>query len=244
MHWLVGTERVNVCVQRVTRLGLADRRIDRLRATLVAELRVHARMPRIAVVRVHDVARSAARVPIVAGLIVGADEPRVRVVQARLGDVDDRHRDARAGTGPAIGLTEIRPARLLDPLQLAGRVRQAGLREQIADVASAALEHAEDVAGLERLPGRQRVELRQDARDRGGVDQLLRDLRSLQQDRLAVTAVRFAEDVLLEVEDAVVVRGAAPEHRDGRMQAAHGRLDDLHVARAAGFASRRGSRTD
>src|SRR6185369_13808504 len=144
------------------------RRIERLRAAVVAELRIDTRMPWIAVVRIHDVTRRAARVAVVAGLIVGADEPGERIVESRLGDVDHRHRDARARARSAVGLTEVRPARLFDSLQLTVRVRQTSLWEQVRDVAAAALEHAEDVAGLERLPRRQRIELRQDARDGRG----------------------------------------------------------------------------
>jgi hypothetical protein len=174
-------------------------------------------------------------VPIVARLIVGADEPGVRIVEARLGDVDDRHRNARTRARTAIRLTEIGPPRLLDPLQLAVRVRQASLGEEIRDVAPAALEHAEDVAGLERLPIRQRIDLRHDARDRRRVHEGIGNLRAFQNDRFAVAAVGLAEDVLLEVENAVVVRRTAPEHDRRRMQAAHRGLDDVHVAGTARF---------
>ena len=175
MHWLVGTERVSVCLS-----GWPGSVLLMVGSTVCVRpswpnFAYSARVPRVAVVRVHDVARRAARVAVVAGLIVGADEPGERIVEARLGDVDHRHRDARARARAAVRLAEVGPARLLDPLQLAGRVRQAGLREQVRDVAAAALEHAEDVAGLERFPGRQRIELRQDARDRRCVDQVIRE---------------------------------------------------------------------
>ena len=101
-------------------------------------------------------------------------------------------------------------------------------------IAAAALEHAEDVrraatfshAAAGRAVGRMpcfchvRVGRRRAFEDRG----------------LAVARVGLAEDVVLERQDAVVVRGAAPEHRRRRHQAALGRLDDRQVAGAAGLA--------
>ena len=111
--------------------GLAprDRWIGRPGGAVVAEGRVGAGVPGIAVVGVDDVAGGAARVAVVARLIVGAHEPGERVVQPRLGDVEHRHGDARAGAGAAVGLPEVGAARLLEPLQQAGAVRQPGLRE-------------------------------------------------------------------------------------------------------------------
>ena len=95
----------------------------------------------------------------VARLIVGADEPRQRIVESRLGDIDHRHGDACAGARPAIGLTEVRPAGLLQPLDRARRIGQPGLGESRIDHPSAAFEHAEDISRRGHLPGRQRVEL-------------------------------------------------------------------------------------
>src|SRR5687767_12998477 len=79
----------------------------------IAVLRIRARVARIAIVRVHDVAGGAARGAIVASLIVAAQEPGERIVQARLVDVEHGNGDARTGAGAAIGLLEIRPAGLL-----------------------------------------------------------------------------------------------------------------------------------
>ena len=107
-------------------------------------------VPRLAVVGVDDVAAGAARMAIVAGLVVGAHEPHVGVVEPGLVDVEHRDRDAEAGARAAVRLAEVGPARLLEPLDRAGRVGQADLGELGADVAAAALEHAEDVAGRDR----------------------------------------------------------------------------------------------
>jgi len=57
----------------------------------------------------------------------------------------------------------------------------------------------------------------------------------LQRRRLAVVRVGLAEDVVLERQDAVVVRGAAEEHRPGRHQRPLGPFDQLDVAGAAGL---------
>ena len=53
---------------------------------------------------------------------------------------------------------------------------------------------------------------------------------------LALRRIGFAEDVAFERRDAVIVGGAAPQHRARRHQRAFGRLDDLHVAGAAALA--------
>ncbi len=152
----------------------------------------------------------------------------------RLGDVDHRHGDAAAGARAAIRLADVGAPRLVELLQVVGDVRQPDLRKLRRDHAAAALEHAEDVGGRNRLPGGQRIEARQDAlvrherRRRDRID----DGRGL-----ARGGVRLAEDVALERQDSVVVRGAAPQHRGSRHEAALGRLDDAQVACAAGEAS-------
>ena len=101
--------------------------------------------------------------------------------------------------------------------------------------APAALEHAEDVRRRNRLPRGQRGERWQDAlRGEEGVGLHRIHDRS----RQSVVRVRLAEDVALVREDAVVVRGAAPEHRGGRHEASLGGLDDREVAGAARLARR------
>src|SRR5690242_5548503 len=84
---------------------------------------------RVAVVPVHHVAGAAARGAVVARLVVGALEPEVRVVQARLGDVDDRHRYAAAGARAAVRLADVGASGLVELLQRAGVVGQADLGE-------------------------------------------------------------------------------------------------------------------
>ena len=82
-------------------------------------------MTRVAVVGVDDVAGRAAGRAVVAGLVVGAHEPGERIVEPGLGDVDQRHGNARAGAGPAVRLADVGTARLLEALDQAER-RSAG----------------------------------------------------------------------------------------------------------------------
>ncbi len=210
-----------------------DRGVARLRRAAVAEARIRARVLRVAVVRVHDVAGGAAGRAIIAGLVVGAEEPGERIVEPRLVDVEHGHGDARAGAGAAVALADVGPARLLEPLDLAGGVRQSGLGEEIREIAAAVLEHAEDVGRSQVLPARQRIQALDDPVCRA----VFRTRRRALEDRgLALARVGLAEDVILERQQAVVVRGAAPEHRDRGHQAALGGDDGLQVAGAAGLA--------
>ena len=226
-------------LDRMALFILRDRRICSRGLAVAAVLRPGHAVPRLTVVGVDDVAGAAARGAIVAGLVVGAHEPGEGVVEARLVDVDHRHRDAQARAGAAVRLADVGPARLLDALDRAGGVGQADLGELRADVAPAALEHAEDVARRNRVPARDRIELGQRAARLG----LGREFARLhprrsgrgQLRRLALRRIGLAEDVVLIRQDAVVVGGAAQEHRAGRHQRALGRLDDLHVAGAAGL---------
>ncbi len=140
-------------------------------------------------------------------------------------------RDARART--AVRLPDVRPARLVQLLQEAGAVRQADFGELARDHPAAALEHAEDVGRRNRLPGRQRVELREDPlllHEVGRLDRIDHG------GRPAVLGVDLAQQIALERQDAVVVGGSAPQHRRGGHQAALRRLDRRQVAGAAGLA--------
>src|SRR6266446_10152743 len=102
-----------------------DGRVLRRALAGMAVFRVRPRVPRVAVVGVHGVARAAAGRAVVAGLLVGAEEPQVRIVQARLGDVDERHRYAAARRRAAVRLADVGPAGLVELLQRSARVRQA-----------------------------------------------------------------------------------------------------------------------
>ena len=84
----------------------------------------------------------------------------------------------------AVGLPEIRPSRLLQALQLAFRVGQAGLGELVIDGAPAAFEDAEHVRGFHRFPGRQGVERGQDAG-------FLGDLRIVSRGRRTLEVARY-----------------------------------------------------
>src|SRR5690606_30965016 len=160
-----------------------------------------------------------------------------RIVEPRLVDVEDRDRDPETGARPTVRLLEIGPAGFFETLDRAGWIRQADFGELRDDVAPAALEHAEHVGRGRHLPGRQRVELGERAarllrpadraRRIAGAD----DLRWL-----ALTRIGFADHVVFERDDAIVVGRAAEKHRAGRHQRALAGLDRIHVARAAGFA--------
>ena len=147
MHCEVGIARVKACPigcplfsARAPGLScrasdlVGDGRIDRGALPVAAVLGVGEAMPRLAVVGVDDMAAGAARLAIVARLVVGAHEPHEGIVQPRLVDVEHRDGDAQAGAGAAVGLADVGPARFLQPLDLAGGVGQADLRELRADV--------------------------------------------------------------------------------------------------------------
>src|SRR5690606_16062681 len=82
-----------------------------------------------AIVGVDHVAARAARMAIVARLVVGAHEPHERIVEPGLVDVEDRDRHAQPGARPPVRLLEVGPARLLEPLDRAGRVGKADFGE-------------------------------------------------------------------------------------------------------------------
>ncbi len=234
-HALRGRDGVGHHVaDRMRRLAVRDGRIDGRARAAVAELGIGPRGLDVAVVGIDDVTRGAAGIAIVARVVVRAHEPGEGIVEPRLGDVEDRDRDAQARAGAAVRLADVGPARLLDALELAVRVRQADLGEGAIDVAAAALEHAEDVGGRIILPRRQRIDLRDDA-------VIVRHLRRRLHRRhfargLAVLGIGLAQDRMLERHDAVVVGGGAPEMRRRRHERALGRLDDAEMAGAARLA--------
>ena len=230
-HALAGRDGAGELVpDRMARLVARDGRVLGLGGAPVAVRGPGPGMAWVAVVGVDDVAGAAARGAVVAGLVVGAEEPSERVVESGLGDVEHRDGDADAGAGPAIGLADVGPARLLQSLQLAQRVGQADLGELGDDVAAAALEDPERVGRRHGLPGRERVERLQHAARlhlRVDLDHAL-DL-----GRLALARIGLAQEVVLVGQDAVVVGGAAPEHGAGGHQAALTGVDDVLMTGAA-----------
>ena len=52
---------------------------------------------------------------------------------------------------------------------------------------------------------------------------------------LAFSGVSFAEQVILEWQNTIIVSRATPEHRSGRHDAAFSSLNCAHMASAAGF---------
>src|SRR5882762_3191339 len=70
----------------------------------------------LAIVGVDDMAGAAAGGTVVTRLVVRAEEPHQRIVEARLGQVDQRHRDAPAGAGSAVRRADVGAARLVKGL--------------------------------------------------------------------------------------------------------------------------------
>ena len=230
-HALAGRDRPGEFVlQRMAWFLLWNHRIAGQGLAVVARAGIRPGVPRIAVVGVDHVTAGAAGRAIVARLLVGAEEPHMWVVQPRLVEVEHRHRDPEAGGRAPVRLAEVGPARLLQPLNVAADIGQADLRKQVEDVAAAALEHPEDVARRDHLPGRQRRERGQDATVAHRVG---RRRRAQQLRGHPVAGIGFADIVVLERQDAVVVGRAAPEHGAGRHQAALGGDDKFQVAGTA-----------
>ena len=73
-------------------------------------------------------------------------------------DVENGDSDAQACSGTTVGLLKVGPPGLFEPFDLSRRIRQPDFGELRADVASAALEDAEDVGWGNDLPCGQRVE--------------------------------------------------------------------------------------
>src|SRR3546814_10022883 len=107
------------------------------------------------VVGVDDMAARTARMAIIARLVVRPHEPHIGIVEAGLVDVERRDRDAQTRSRAAIGLLEVGPPRLLQPLDRAGGIGQADFGQLRADIAPAPLEHAEEVAGRDNLTWRE-----------------------------------------------------------------------------------------
>ena len=66
-------------------------RVERAALAVVPEFGIWARVARLAIVGIDDVAGRAARLTVVAGLIVGSHEPGQRIVEPGLGEIE--HRD-------------------------------------------------------------------------------------------------------------------------------------------------------
>ena len=176
-HALAGRDGARELVfQGMAALALGDGLVHRYRGAVMTLARIGPGMARIAVVAVDHMAAGAARGAVIARLVVGPHKPGQGVVQPRLVEVDDRHRDARSGPRPAVRLAGIGPSRLLQALQLTERIGQAGLRENVPDVAPAALEDAEHIRRREHLPHRQGRELGQDPARRHGRGHVRRGL--------------------------------------------------------------------
>ncbi len=168
-------------------------------------------------------------------------------------DVEHGDRDAQARAGTAVRLFEVGAPRLLEPLDAARRVGQADFGELRVDVAPAALEDAEDIAGRQHAPARQRIHFRERAALFLFVGQYLVETearlarfliflggqpRRGRKDARGFAGARIslAEHIVFIRDDAIVVRRATPQHRAGRHHRAFGRLDHFEMARTARLA--------
>ena len=159
----------------------------------------------------------------------------MRIVKPRLGDVDHRHRDAQARCRDrgSIGAMSGRPgsSSFCNSPLLSG----SPISGNCVLISRPPRSNTRKISpGRHRLPGGQREELGYDplgGHRRRGHD-WIDDGRRL----ALVGGIGLAKQVTLVRQDAVVVRGAAPEHRGRGHQAARGRLDDRLVAGAAGLA--------
>ena len=142
-------------LERVAGLVTRDRRIDGLGFALVAVLRIGPRVEFIAVIGIDHMTGAATRGPEITGVVVGAQEPHQRIVEAGLGEVENRYRDTNTGAWTAARLFDVELARFLQALDDADQVGQADLGEQIEDIATATFENTEDIAGGDGFPGRQ-----------------------------------------------------------------------------------------
>src|SRR5205085_8713450 len=116
-----------------TSVVLAARRASAETMAVVAQPGIAAGLLHSATIRMDDMAAGAARVAVVARIVVRSEEPHVRIVEPRLQDVEDRNRHPQPGRGAAVRLLQIRTSRLVEKLNLAGRVRVADLGEQRLD---------------------------------------------------------------------------------------------------------------
>ncbi len=153
MHWLVGMAVVKRCCNRMARLVLGNGRVGIDGLAAVAELGIRAGMDGGAVVGINDMAGGAAAGAIVAGVVVGAEEIERRVEQPRSLQADKD----RVGAVLACRGRGARAGRVAGPIPRVSR--DADFRIE----AAAALEDAQDVAGLGDLEAGQRIEERNDA---------------------------------------------------------------------------------
>src|SRR5690606_23228130 len=102
-HALAGGDGAGELVaQGVARFVPVNLRVNRIALAPVAVARINTTVARVAVIGIDDVTGRAAGTAIIAGLVVGAEKPHQRIVQSRLGNVDDRYGDAPAGARAAI----------------------------------------------------------------------------------------------------------------------------------------------
>ena len=185
----------------VARLVLRDGRVGVHGQAVVPVLGIRPGVDAGAVVGVDHMARATAGGAVVARMVVGAEEVERRVEEARLVEADEGRIDAVLGAEAANAEACVdRPAGVFL------RLRDADLGDELP----AALEDAEDVAGLLDLEARQRIEALQDA--------LLRLLpltggrHGLERERRAVHRVGFAVERLLAGHRAVIIKGGPPQH--------------------------------
>ena len=113
----------------MARLILRNRRVFGLGFAIVTVFCIGPAVFGIAIIGVNGMACRATGGAIVARLFIGSQEPEVRIVQARLGQINQRYGNSTAGAGSAIGLFDIGTTRLVELLQLPGAIGQTDIRK-------------------------------------------------------------------------------------------------------------------
>ena len=140
-------------LDRMARLVLRNGRIDLRAVRLIAVLGVGPGMHRRAIVGVDDMAGRAAAVAIIAGMIVGAGQRKDRIEQARLLQAEKDRIGAQLGAEAAIAQLDVGPPGIFFRIGIA----------DLGALSPAALEDAQNIAGLRNFPAAQRIQVRQHA---------------------------------------------------------------------------------
>ena len=141
-------------LERMPRLILGNRRIDRLCQPCIAILRVRPGIIGITVVRIGHMTRAATRCAEIARIIIRTQKPHEGVIEPRFMNIDERHSDTQPGAGPAHRLAHIGPSRLFQPLNKTERIRNRNFGELGHDIPPAPFEHPENISRRRYFPGR------------------------------------------------------------------------------------------
>ncbi len=230
-HALTGRHaEFKLVLDRVAGLIFANRRIDILdpfvplgrRRSRIAVLGKKAARRRTSVVRVQHMTRAATTAAVVAGVVVGAKKVQRRVEQACLCQADEHRVGAILGTQTTVAKSFARTSGFFQNLR----------NTDFGAKSTAPFKDPQQVAGLSRLVGNQRLQERQDTFVAYFFRCRLRH--SLQNLRSAVHAVRFAIPRILFAGATVVVKRRTPQHAAMRHHALAILQDFVRMALAAG----------